>query len=107
MFLFFAFPLTREVVTQNNGASHKQGVIHTAIKVNLTTLKTAHCFCVDDNVVTCGCVCVFVSSAGDGSAAPSVRDRLRDRVSLFTIIIDRVVNKSLSQIFDLLLQTIA
>lgn len=86
MFLFFAFPLTREVVAQNNGASHNQGIIHTAIKVNLTTLKTAHGFCVDDvvNVVTCGCVCVFVSSAGDGSAAPSVRDRLRDRVSLFT-----------------------
>ncbi len=63
---------------------------------------------------------MFVSSAGDGSAAPSVRDRLRDRVSLFTrlqssslisagqiiIIIDQVVNKSLSQILYLLLQTI-
>lgn len=63
---------------------------------------------------------MFVSSAGDGSAAPSVRDRLRDRVSLFTrlqssslisagqiiiIIVDQVVNKSVSQILYLLLQT--
>lgn len=88
MFLFFAFPLTREALAKNNPASHNCGIIYSVLKVYTTSLLTTHGFYADDVVivVTCWCVCVLKCRAGDGSSsAPSMRDWLRDRVSLFTV----------------------